>query len=559
MPELNDEEEKRDIKLETLRHREAEELAQVLAGKYGITYIDLSRITIEIDALKLIGEEDARAGELAVFQRVGKNLRVAVKSPEMLKTKDLLKNLSDQTYKVELFMVSNTSLERAWDKYKEVQSFEAVTGGLVSITPEHLAKYIAEINNIDQYKEILTPLVATRELRKVSDILEVLLAGAYSLEASDIHLEPQEDSARLRLRLDGVLQDVLDFPMHVYELVVSRLKLIAALKINITDRPQDGRMTIRVNNIDVEVRVSSMPGAYGESIVMRILHPKSIDISFEDLGMSEPLKKMLEHELHRPNGMILTTGPTGSGKTTTLYTFIKKILSPEIKIITIENPVEYHIKGISQSQVKPEENYGFADALRSILRQDPDVILVGEIRDFETASTAMNAALTGHLVFSTLHTNNAFGTIPRFLDLGVSPSAIAPALNIAMAQRLLRLLCKECKKEIEASIEEKETIAHLLSDLPEQLPKPDLSGTIKIFSPIGCVHCNNTGYHGRVGVYEAFRIDDDVEKIIMANPIESEFRAAAIHQGMMTMEQDGAMKVLNGITSVPELVRVLGN
>ncbi|MBI5742356.1 MAG: type II/IV secretion system protein [Candidatus Niyogibacteria bacterium] len=456
-------------------------------------------------------------------------------------------------------MISDTSLARAWAKYAEIQKFEAVTGGLVSIAPEHLAKYITEITNIDLYREILTPLVATRELRKVSDILEVMLAGAYSLEASDIHLEPQEDEARLRLRLDGVLQDVVNFPMRVYELMISRLKLISAIKINVKDRPQDGRFTIHVNNADVEVRVSALPGAYGESLVMRVLHPKSINISFEELGMPEDLKKFMEHEIQRPNGMILTTGPTGSGKTTTLYAFIKKVLSPEIKIITIENPVEYHIKGISQSQVRPDEGYGFADALRSILRQDPDVILVGEIRDLETASTAMNAALTGHLVFSTLHTNNAFGTIPRFLDLGVSPSAIAPALNVAMAQRLLRVLCKECKKEVEATAEDKETLSRLLEGLPEKYKKPDFAGTIKIFAPVGCDVCNNTGYKGRVGVYEAFRIDDEVEKIIMTNPIESEFRAAAARQGMMSMEQDGALKVVDGKTSIAEVVRVLGD
>jgi type IV pilus assembly protein PilB len=548
-----------DIKLEILRRKEAEDLAQMLATKYGRPYLDLSRINIEIDALKLISEKDAREGQIVAFQKVGKALRIGLRNPELLKAKDLLADMERLSYKNEIYIVSEMSLARAYGKYAEIQQFEAVTGGLVSIAPEHLTQYVTEIKNLNKFRELLTPLVATRELRKVSDILEVMMAGAYSLEASDIHLEPQEEEAMIRLRLDGVLQEVATFPKRVYDLVISRIKLISAIKINVKDRPQDGRFTIRIDNADVEVRVSMLPGSYGESVVMRILHPKAIGISFEQLGMPEDLKKMMEHEIQRPNGMILTTGPTGSGKTTTLYAFIKKLQSPEIKIITIENPVEYHLKGISQSQVDQAGGYGFADALRSILRQDPDVIMVGEIRDLETASTAIQAALTGHLVFSTLHTNNAFGTIPRFMDLGVSPQSIAPAVSVAMAQRLLRVLCKTCKKETEATAEEKDVLAKMLTELPAKFPKPDFSGSIKIWKAVGCDLCNNTGYRGRVGVYEAFRVDDEVERIIMSNPAESEFRKAAGAQGMMTMEQDGVMKVIDGKTSMEEMVRVLGD
>ncbi|MEK7647347.1 MAG: GspE/PulE family protein [Patescibacteria group bacterium] len=544
-------------RLESIKKKEAEDLTQILSQKYKLTYLDLSRINIELDALKILTEKEAREGEIAIFQKVGKKISVAVRNPEFPQTKQSIDRLKKETYEPTIFMVSEMSLDRAWSRYSEVPEFEEIAAGLISISKEHLAEYIAKITNINNFKELLTPIIAARQLRTASSMVEAILAGAYALEASDIHIEPQENETKLRFRLDGVLNDVINFPNNVYKLLLSRIKLIGEMKLNIADRPQDGRFTIRIEDTDVEVRASSLPGSYGESIVLRVLHPKAIGISFENLGIHDSISRIVEKAINKPNGMILTTGPTGSGKTTTLYAFIKKILSPEIKIITIENPVEYHIAGISQSQIDPSRGYDFADALRAIMRQDPDVILVGEIRDLATAKTALNAALTGHLVFSTLHTNNAFGTVPRLIDLGATPNIIGPAVSISIAQRLLRVLCKQCKKKVGASAEEIEFLKRTLAELPETIKKPSLD-KIELWKAERCDACNNTGYKGRIGVYEAFSIDNEAQRLILKNPSESEYRKLAKRQNMITMEQDAALKILEGITSIEEMQRVLG-
>ncbi|MBI5045608.1 MAG: type II/IV secretion system protein [Candidatus Niyogibacteria bacterium] len=555
MSEFN--EKNQEERIESIKKKEAEDLAQILSQKYKLPYLDLSRINIELDALKILPEKEAREGEIAIFQKVGKKISVAVRNPELPQTLQITTRLKDEAYELTIFMVSETSLQRAWSRYSEVPEFEEVAAGLISISKEHLAGYIAKITNINNFKELLAPIISARQLRTASSMVEAILAGAYALEASDIHIEPQENEAKLRFRLDGVLNDIINFPDSVYKLLLSRIKLIGEMKLNVADRPQDGRFTIRINDTDVEVRASSLPGAYGESIVLRVLHPKAIDVSFENLGMHESLRKIIEKAINKPNGMILTTGPTGSGKTTTLYAFIKKILSPEIKIITIENPVEYHIAGINQSQIDLSKNYDFADALRAVLRQDPDVILVGEIRDLATAKTALNAALTGHLVFSTLHTNNAFGTVPRLIDLGATPNTIGPAVSVSMAQRLLRVLCEKCKKKEKATAEEIEFLKKKLAELPETIKKPPLD-KLELWKAKGCDACNNMGYKGRIGVYEAFSIDDEAQRLILENPPESEYKKLAKHQNMLTMEQDAALKILDGKTSVEEMRRVLG-
>ena len=322
------------------------------------------------------------------------------------------------------------------------------------------------------------------------------------------------------------------------------------------ERAQDGRFTIRTRDADVEVRVSVLPGPYGESVVLRILNPKTIALTLEDLGMHPQTLRILNEQTALPNGMILTTGPTGSGKTTTLYALLKRKRSPEIKIITLENPIEYHLPGITQTQVSPGKEYGFATGLRAILRQDPDVIMVGEIRDRETAETALHASLTGHIVFSTLHTNNAAGTIPRLIDLGAKPNIIAPALNVAMAQRLVRRLCSTCKKQRPASREELQTLNSILSGLPEEAERP--TRPYMLWDPGACAVCNNTGYKGRISIAEAFVITDAVERLILKQPTELEIKEVAAGQGMLTMEHDGVLKALAGVTAPEELTRVLG-
>ncbi len=437
--------------------------------------------------------------------------------------------------------------------------------GEITISTDTLAEIQKNIKNIVDFKEEIENALKGR----ITELLEIILGGAISLNVSDIHFEPKEKNAKIRVRIDGFLQDVLFLSTDIYQRLVSRLKLLSGLKLNIEDRPQDGRFSISLPEdpnaaipkiYSIEIRTSTLPTEYGETIVLRILNPKSL-IDFDALGLREDLLKIFERELKRPNGMIIVTGPTGSGKTTTLYAFLKKIQKPETKIITIEDPIEYHLKGISQTQVNPSKGYDFANGLRSIMRQDPDVVLVGEIRDLETASIALQAALTGHLVFSTLHTNDAAGTIARLQALGEKPINIAPAINMAIAQRLVRKICKKCGKTEKASAETVKKIKNALKNLPKttktiKIPKIDASLTLP--KAVGCKECNFTGYKGRVGIFEALLIDDDLEKFILTSPSIAALREKAIKKGMTTIYQDGIFKVLKGITTIEEVERVTG-
>ncbi|MEK7217706.1 MAG: GspE/PulE family protein, partial [Patescibacteria group bacterium] len=399
----------------------------------------------------------------------------------------------------------------------------------------------------------------------VTKLLEILLAGALKIGASDIHFEPTHENARLRYRLDGVLEDVTTIEKESYEKIVNRIKILSHLKLNIQRAPQDGRFTIREGGIDIEVRVSILPSEFGETIVMRLLDPRSIKGKLEDLGMRPDFLEMMKEQLAKPTGAILTTGPTGSGKTTTLYAFVNYLNSSESKIITIEDPIEYHITGISQTQVDPTRGYGFADGLRSIVRQDPDIILVGEIRDNETAEIALNAALTGHLVLSTIHTNDAAGTIPRLIDLKVQPQIIAPAIRLAMAQRLLRRLCENCRAKKPLAVGRLEKIKTDLKPIAEKFPPEagqpladKIKTLLEVYEPVGCDKCNNTGYKGRIGVYEAFHVTPEMEKLIMSNPSMASVTELAVQQGMITMRQDAYLKLLEGVTSFDEIERILG-
>lgn len=425
--------------------------------------------------------------------------------------------------------------------------------GSVSISPKAIEEVKKDVKDIAGFKKKLEEYLT----QSVTDFLDIILFGSITLDASDIHIEPQESDARIRIRLDGILQDVVFFDHNIYRHLLSRLKLLSHLKLNITDKPQDGRFTIGIDQSLIEIRNSSLPAEYGESIVMRILNPKSL-ISLDDLGLRPDLLKTFEKEINKPNGMIIVTGPTGSGKTTTLYAFMKKIQNPEIKIITLEDPIEYHLKGISQTQVNPEKGYTFADGLRSIVRQDPDVILVGEIRDLDTASIALQAALTGHLVLSTLHTNDAAGTIPRLVDLGTDPSSIAPALKMAVAQRLVRRVCKQCSSMEKPTASELADLKKGLKNIPKEVKIPDLD-KIKIakIKKEGCPACNFTGYKGRKGLYEAFLIDSDMEKFILTKPPVSSVREKAMKKGMVTMYQSGLIDIAEGITTFEEVARVV--
>lgn len=555
-------EEKQNKRLEDLKYQEEEDLVRILAGaKYNIPYIDLSTTTIENEALRIVPEKTARAVEIAPFKLLGKNLHIAVRSPARSELPQIMEDLKSQGYTPNLYMASHASLEKAWSRFGEISFASVSRAGGLDISGEALLDIASKVHNINDVSKVVADASADNKTHKLSHMLEIILGGAIAIKASDIHIEPGEHEVQVRFRLDGVLQNILTFPPETYKLVNSRIKLISGLKLVIKSIAQDGRFSIyESDGTEISMRVSIIPGAYGESIVMRILDPKSIQVKLEEIGIPKKLLAIMEAEIAKPNGLILITGPTGSGKTTTLYAFLRRIYSPEIKIITIEDPIEYHLAGITQTQV--EKNYTFLEGLRSALRQDPDVIMIGEIRDSETAKIAVESALTGHLVFSTLHTNNAGGVIPRLIDLEVNPKILVSALRLSVAQRLVRKLCSECKAEDIVSSEDEALIRKILTGINTENKKVeefniDPNQPIKTWKAVGCDKCNKTGYKGRIGIFEAIQTDEAIEKIIPENPSEREIKRVAHTQGTLDMKEDGIIKILTGITSLSEVRSVV--
>jgi type II secretory ATPase GspE/PulE/Tfp pilus assembly ATPase PilB-like protein len=378
------------------------------------------------------------------------------------------------------------------------------------------------------------------------------------LRASDIHTEAGEKQAKIRFRIDGLLHDIFnEIPLDTYRTFVSRIKLLSEMKLNVRDAAQDGRFTIGLGGKDIEMRVSVIPAEFGETIVMRILDPSATMVGLPDLGLRADNFALVKKQIARPNGLILNTGPTGSGKTTTLYAFLRTMNDPTMKIITLEDPIEYRIEGIEQTQVDNEAGYTFGNGLRAIVRQDPDVILVGEVRDLETADIAMEAALTGHLVLSTLHTNDAVGAVPRLINLGVKAVSIGPALSLVIAQRLVRVLCKDCKKPIDTDAAVGEKIKKFLDALPAKVDR-SLYANYKMYVPVGCEKCNGIGYKGRVGVFEFLEGGSDLETTILKEASEVALREVAARQEMVTMQQDGILKVLEGKTTLEEVEGATG-
>ncbi len=538
-------------KLEEVREKEAEERAKKTAQKSDLPYLDLSARPIDQEALAIVKEETARGASLAVFQSENeKNLKVAVFDPQAPNTQKIIEDLKKKGFNLSLFVVSQKSLAKAFLRYKDIPSVKEEPGEtkISRLSLEKLAKGLKTVQNVKTEIENL-------KQASVSQILEVILAGALQNEASDIHLENEENRTLLRFRLDGLLQEIASLDEKTAHLVLSRLKLISGVALNIKDKPQDGRFTIEIDGVKLEVRASFVPSPQGENAVLRLLNPKSINLTLKDLGLREDIYEIIKKEIKQPNGLIITTGPTGSGKTTTLYAFLKEITRPQIKIITLEDPIEYHLAGISQTQVETERGYTFAEGLRAALRQDPDILMVGEIRDKDTAEIALQAALTGHLVFSTIHTNDAAGAVPRFLDLGATPKTVASALSLAIAQRLVRRLCPECKKETDSTEEEKEKITKALKKLPSSVKAPAFS---KIFKPQGCDKCNKIGFKGRIGIYEIIKKDTELEKFIAASPGHAEILEFLEKKDFVSMFQDGVLKVLEGITSLEEVESVVG-
>jgi type IV pilus assembly protein PilB len=537
-------------KIAKLRRDGEERAAQQLAGKLGLSYADLTKIPVSLDAVRLLPEAEAKDAKVAAIELKSNKVALAAVNPESPAVKKIVEGLVGERYEVKVVVVSSSGIEEAWRFYQFIKPEEGVITGKVNITEERLGGLRARLVTIDAvHKEIgALPLASASPV----SLIEIILAGAMGLRASDIHTEAGEKKAKIRFRVDGLLHDIFDdIPLNTYFTFVARIKLLSGMKA------QDGRFTIGLGDKDIEMRVSVIPAEFGETIVMRILDPSATMVGLPDLGLREDNLALVKRKIAQPNGLILNTGPTGSGKTTTLYAFLRTMNDPTMKIITLEDPIEYRIDGVEQTQVSDEAGYTFENGLRAIVRQDPDVILVGEIRDLETADIALQAALTGHLVLSTLHTNDAVGAVPRLINLGVKAVSIGPALSLAIAQRLVRVLCKDCKKVIDVDAPMAEKIKKFLEGLPSKVNKANYDG-YKVYASVGCAKCNGIGYKGRVGVFEFLEGGGDLEKTILREASEVALREVAARQEMVTMQQDGILKVLEGKTTFEEVVGATG-
>ncbi len=535
--------EKLEEKLAKIKIAQQEGEAQVRAASLGLTYIDLTRTPIEKDALILIPEKKALANKTIAFYLIKDALKVGSVDPKSKNTQDLIKEIEDQTgYKITQFLISEPSFQHAVKVYRQIVTPQKKEE--VGISEEALKEAGTQIKDLEQLKKRIKEV-------STSEQVSIILAGAITAGASDIHIEPEEEKILLRYRIDGILHDIAELPRDIYKQLMSRIKLIAGLKINITEKPQDGRITVSVEGKEIDLRISTLPAAYGESVVMRLLGTGSTGLKITGLGFRKNEEKLLLDLIKRPTGMILTTGPTGSGKTTTLYSFINQIKSSEIKIITLENPIEIRMDGIQQTPIDPEKDMTFASGLRAILRQDPDVVMVGEIRDLETAEIASQAALTGHLVFSTLHTNDAAGAIPRLINMGVKPFTLGPALTGVIGQRLVRRICPNCHKEYQP---DQETIKMLKKELGKHYPK---AGVEKLYKPGDkCKVCGDLGYKGRIGIYEVIEVTKGIQNLINVRASNLDIFNQAVKDGMVTMRQDGLLKAIEGVTTLEEVDRV---
>ncbi|MDO8490084.1 MAG: GspE/PulE family protein [bacterium] len=537
-------------KMHDIDIRQREDQAKQFAASIQVPYISLVGMPIPPGPLSVISEDDSKKYSAVCFAESPDEKRVALVDPTITGLEAFLKNIEHAAHaKLSLFIMSEQSLRSALKLYSQLPKITLQVSG-VEISEADLAKFSDGFSDIrkvqDQIKDI-----------SMTEIITLFIAIALKSRASDIHVEAEENDVKARLRIDGILQDVAVLPHDAWKQIISRIKLVSKLKINVANRPQDGRFTIFLKSEEVDVRVSTLPTSYGESVVMRLLRSSAAGLEFDALGLSGYSYTLLKREIDKPNGMIITTGPTGSGKTTTMYAILNYLNSPESKIITLEDPVEYKLHGINQSQIDPSKGYTFAGGLRSILRQDPDVVMVGEIRDLETADIAINASLTGHLVLSTIHTNSAAGAIPRFLAMGVKQYLLSPAMNAIMGQRLVRRLCQSCKK-VEAL--DTEMLDRVKKELSTLTPKAGITidfASLQFWTAAGCDACHGIGYKGRVGIYEIMTMNPDIEKLITSeNVSEYAIQDSAIASGMVTMVQDGLLRAKDGMTSVKEVFSV---
>lgn len=526
-----------------LKEKEVEKYAK----EHKLGYINLRNFPFNPDMLALVNKEEARAGNFVPFHAVGKELRLAALDPQNTTLQDVAKRFIDKGFQVQLYLVSPESLQFVLQLYD--QQAEKVGNKVLELHEESLESYD---------KEIAKMAVLEGQLTKMSDtdILDAILLGSIKTRASDIHFQPEKEQVVLRFRVDGILHEIFSMGQDVYEKVLTKLKFSANMKLNVGYKPQDGKLSFQVTGRQVDVRMSTLPTEFGEAVVMRLLDSKKSIATLDTLGITGRNREVLEAALKHSEGMILVTGPTGSGKTTTLYTVLHMLNTPEVKIITLEDPIEYHLQNISQSQIRETEGYTFALGLRAILRQDPNVIMVGEIRDQETADIAVQAALTGHVMLSTVHTNSAVETIPRMLNMGVKRYLLGPAVKTIIAQRLVRKVCTHCRREkpVQGELAEHlqgvlETIQAIHGALPITLPEC-------IYEAVGCAACAQTGYQGQSALFEILQVTKAFEELIVEDATPKQMLEQAQKDGMLTLYQDGMTKVFAGLTTIEEVLSV---
>ncbi len=525
--------------LVSLGHVDEEQLGEVLALQYDIPAVELSEIDVEEDLLDLVPSEFASKNLVLPIERNGRTLTVAMATPNDL---SLIDDLRFRTgLEVKPRVASAYALRHAIEK-QYLGLNERFSGILEELEQEEV-----EVLEEEDEEEDLTAGEVEQQVDEapVVRLINGILTDAVRRDASDIHIEPYEDSLRVRYRIDGVLQDIMNPPKRLKSALISRVKILADLDIAERRVPQDGRIKMKMGDRVIDFRVSTLPVTAGEKIVLRVLDKSNLRLSLEDFGMEPKAEKDFLDAVHSPYGMILVTGPTGSGKTTTLYSAMDRLNTSQVNIMTAEDPVEYNLAGINQVQVKPQVGLDFAAALKSFLRQDPDIVMVGEIRDLETGGIAIKAALTGHLVLSTLHTNDAASTVTRMVDMGLEPFNIASACQVITAQRLVRRICNECR--VEASYSQAELEAAGFS--PEQIRD------VTFYEGEGCQACDDTGYSGRQGLYEVMPVSGEIRQMILEGASSDEIKRQAVENGMITLRQDGLIKVRRGITTLEEVLR----
>lgn len=518
--------------LKFIGREEEEEQTEAVARQLSVPYVNLVSYPILGDILRLVPQELATNHHLVAYLKVEQNLYLATSRPTNPELPKILATIKDATQlESRLVLCSETSLRYALKLYDTLPTMTE-TQEKVTVTEQQAKGWEKTITNLTDLKQQITRVPTT-------ELLDVIFAGAMTARASDIHLEPTDDGLRVRYRIDGVLEDVTTLPHEAYKSLRSRIKYLAKLKLDVTTTPQDGRFAAEALGKPIDIRVSLIPGSYGEFIVMRLLFHETTLLSLDQLGFRPDALTQIRQAIHKPHGIIFNTGPTGSGKTTTLYAVLNDLNKPGVKIITLEDPIEYRIPGINQSQIEPERDYDFADGLRSVLRQDPDIILVGEVRDAETANTAIHAALTGHLVLTTLHTNSAAATLPRLIDMGVPPFLLAGSVNLIIGQRLVRRICATCWGTGRA-----------IHSTPEVYEKNHLG------SGMVCPTCAGTGFKGRLAIVEVLAPNEQMNQLIIQKAPVAAFEEAARASGMVTMEHDGLAKVQQGLTTREEVARV---